>query len=81
MPLGVFVVISTLAIGLGVHILNVWRDAEYRQALRDWAALKDPFGMACWRKHAWRMVQPIAVAFAWMVLWALIIEVLKWIHA
>ena len=51
MPLGLFVVISTFVVGIGTAYIVVWRNPGYRDALEDWKALRDPFGLKAWRKY------------------------------
>ena len=81
MPLGLFVVISTFVVGIGTAYIVVRRNPGYRDALEDWKALRDPFGLKAWRKYFWLRLLPIGAALAWMILWVLIIEVLRWINA
>ncbi|MFV1876684.1 hypothetical protein [Nioella sp.] len=81
MPLGLFVVISTFVVGIGTAYITVRRNPGYRQALRDWKTLKDPFGLRAWRQYFWLRLLPIGAALAWMILWVLIIEILRWMNA
>lgn len=79
MFLGISYIVTTLGVGLLVHALNVRRDPEFRQALQDWAALRDPLGLACWRRHSRKMLQPIVAAFLWAAMWILTTKFIYWV--
>ena len=75
--MGPFIVIGTFVVGIGAAIWNHRRYPELRQAQRDWITWRDPFGLRAWKNH-WRiMLQPVLAAAAWLVFWALALELIR----